>query len=278
MLQGSLHGGGAPNPLGRVAALQRATRDPRIPQRLCQHAGGFFIPKPGPIQLSAFSFQLSPSALRHHLRSPKGAKDNSPAREERAPPWVPRWTGCVSLRERMPPNAIPRFEPMNRERPRRSAPVPGRSNAQKTAGDRANPRPTPVRILLRPGTGALRFMERAGVRGNGPFHANPRHDSACTTPNENDVGGMRVQRQSMNPKPGHAASAGPVVFINPLRDGIKPASPPTRDLQPVRNTFRINVFLPLTTWISRSSITTVTKNLPPVTTSEKFVRYYCWVN
>lgn len=39
-------GSGAPNPLDRVAALQRATRDPRIPQWLCQQAGGFFIPNP----------------------------------------------------------------------------------------------------------------------------------------------------------------------------------------------------------------------------------------
>ena len=78
----------------------------------------------------------------------------------------------------------------------------------------------------------------------------------------------------MNPKPGHAASAGPGVFTNPLRDGIKPTSPPTRDLQPVRNTFRINVFLPLTTWISRTTITTVMKNLP-TTTNKKVAQYYC---
>jgi len=61
----------------------------------------------------------------------------------------------------------------NRARPRRSAPVPGRSNAQENAGDRANPRPTPVRIVLRPGTGALRFMgnlheTRLAHRGHEP--------------------------------------------------------------------------------------------------------------
>jgi len=37
---------GATNPLDRVAALVRCTKDPRITQWICQQAGGFFITNP----------------------------------------------------------------------------------------------------------------------------------------------------------------------------------------------------------------------------------------
>jgi len=39
-------GSGAPNPLDRIEALVRATRDPRIVQWICERAGGFFIKNP----------------------------------------------------------------------------------------------------------------------------------------------------------------------------------------------------------------------------------------
>lgn len=39
-------GSGAANPLDRIAALQRSTKDTRIVQWICQHAGGFFIRNP----------------------------------------------------------------------------------------------------------------------------------------------------------------------------------------------------------------------------------------
>ena len=39
-------GSGAANPLDRIDALLRCTRDPRIIQWLCQRAGGFFILNP----------------------------------------------------------------------------------------------------------------------------------------------------------------------------------------------------------------------------------------
>jgi hypothetical protein len=37
---------GTVNPLDRIEALQRISRDPRIVQWICQHSGGFFIKNP----------------------------------------------------------------------------------------------------------------------------------------------------------------------------------------------------------------------------------------
>lgn len=39
-------GSGAANPLDRLEALQRCTKDPRLVQWICQRAGGFFILNP----------------------------------------------------------------------------------------------------------------------------------------------------------------------------------------------------------------------------------------
>ena len=41
-------------------------------------------------------------------------------------------------------------------------------------------------------------------------------------------------------------------------------------IQPLCNAFLIRVFLPLPIWVSPSNIAIVMKNLPPVTTNEKF--------
>ena len=39
-------GSGSANPLDRIAALQRSTKDPRLTQWLCEQAGGFFVRNP----------------------------------------------------------------------------------------------------------------------------------------------------------------------------------------------------------------------------------------
>jgi hypothetical protein len=72
------------------------------------------------------------------------------------------------------------------------------------------------------------------------------------------------------------SSSSPVVFVKLLRDIIKTTSPASRKIQPRCNAFLIKVFLPFTTWLFRSHIATLMKHLPPVTTNEKFIQYYCW--
>ena len=39
-------GSGAANPLDRIEALIKSTNDPRVPQWICERAGGFFITNP----------------------------------------------------------------------------------------------------------------------------------------------------------------------------------------------------------------------------------------
>jgi hypothetical protein len=57
-----------------------------------------------------------------------------------------------------------------------------------------------------------------------------------------------------------------------MRDIIKTISLANREIQPLYNAFLLKVFLPLPSWVSPANIATVMKNLPPVTTNEKFVQ------
>jgi hypothetical protein len=72
------------------------------------------------------------------------------------------------------------------------------------------------------------------------------------------------------------SSSSPVVFLQRLRDGIKTTSPASRPIPPLCNAFLAKAFSPLPTWVCLSNTATLMKNLPPVTTNEKFVQYYCW--
>jgi hypothetical protein len=67
------------------------------------------------------------------------------------------------------------------------------------------------------------------------------------------------------------SSSSPVAFVKLLRDSIKTTSPASRKTKHRCNAFLIKVFLPLSNWLSRSN----TAKLPPITTNEKFVQYYC---
>jgi hypothetical protein len=71
-------------------------------------------------------------------------------------------------------------------------------------------------------------------------------------------------------------STSPVVFAKLLPESIKTTSPVNRKAKPRCNTFLIKVLVALTAWHFCSNIATLMKNLPPVTTNEKFVQYYCW--